>query len=165
MSNLQNITTPKTLELGTWNSEAMFTTPKESRVTCHLSSVTCQMSHVACHMSHVTCHTSNLQNSVTLKPIELGAWNFETMFTKCYMLHVTCHMSLANNMLHVTCHSQTNRAKGLKILRQCSPPHICHVTHVTCHMSHVTCHMLTTYSNCYIVWYDPRSKKRKITAL
>ena len=30
---------------------------------------------------------------------------------------------------------------GPKILRQCSPPPVLHVTCVMCHMSHVPCHL------------------------
>ena len=31
------------------------------------------------------------------------------------------------------------------VLRECSPPQMCHVSHVTCHVSHVTCHMSQFY--------------------
>ena len=33
-----------------------------------------------------------------------------------------------------------NRGAG-EILTQCSPPNVCHVTHVICHVSHVICHV------------------------
>ena len=57
-----------------------------------------------------------LQTIITSKPLELGTWNVDTMFTIPYVSHmsrVMCHVS------HVTCH----------------------VSHVTCHMSCVTCHV------------------------
>ena len=41
---------------------------------------------------------SNLQNTITPKPLELGTWNFYTLFTTCHVSCVTCHLS------HVTCH-------------------------------------------------------------
>ena len=110
MSNLQNFITPKPLELGTWNFEAIFTTTKELCVTCHMSSftrhmsnVTCQMSPVTCHMSHVTCQI--FKKIITSKPLELGAWNFGTMFTTPYLSLDTFHISCVTyHMSHVTCH-------------------------------------------------------------
>ena len=39
---------PKPFELGSWNSETIFTTPCVSHVTCHLSCVMCHVSHVTC---------------------------------------------------------------------------------------------------------------------
>jgi len=122
-----------------------------------MSLVKCHISNVTCRMSHVTCHMSNLQNIVTLKPIELGAWNFETMFTTpsvshvtrhmsrvtCHMWHVTCHMShVTCHMSHVTCrslkhhHSQTIRARDLTFWHN-----VHHLSRVMCHVSHVNCHL------------------------
>ena len=43
------------------------------------------MSCVTCHMSHVTLHNPKL--------LELGTWNFKTMFTTPHVSHVTCHVS------------------------------------------------------------------------
>ena len=55
VTDLQNIITPKPIELGTWYSETMFTPTCVSHVTCHVSHVPCHMSQVTCHMSHVQC--------------------------------------------------------------------------------------------------------------
>ena len=59
----------------------------------------------------------NLQDIINDKPLELGSWNFERMFTTHNMSHVTCHMSCVT----------------------------CHVSHVMCNMSHVTCHVSHYY--------------------
>ena len=40
----------------------------------------------------------NLQNPITPKPLELGTWNFDTIFVTSYVSGVRCHMS------HVRCH-------------------------------------------------------------
>jgi hypothetical protein len=66
------------------------------------------MSHVTCHMSHVTCHMSN---SIIIIPklLEIGTWNFETMFTTPYVSCVTFHVLYA----------------------------MCHVSQITCHTSYV----------------------------
>ena len=32
-------------------------------------------------------------------------------------------------------------SQGHKIVRECSPPSMCQMSHVTCHMSYITCHM------------------------
>ena len=53
----------------------------------------------------------NLQNINAPKLLDLGTWNFETMFTTSCLSRVMCHM---------TCFT-------------------CHMTCFTCHMSHVTC--------------------------
>ena len=50
-TDLQNITTPKLLELESWHFEIMFTPHHVSPVRCHLSGVT-----VRCHLSPVTWH-------------------------------------------------------------------------------------------------------------
>ena len=55
----------------------------------------------------------NLQNTIHSKPLELGTWHFDKMFTTCQISCVTCQKS------HVTCH----------------------ISHVTCHVSHVACNM------------------------
>jgi hypothetical protein len=55
----------------------------------------------------------NLQNIKTAKPLELGTWNFDTIFAVSYTSSVMCHVSCVT----------------------------CHVSRVTCHGSHVTCHM------------------------
>ena len=47
----------------------------------------------------------NLQQTVIPKPLELGCWNFERMFTFLHLSHVTCHMSrFTCHMSRVTCH-------------------------------------------------------------
>ena len=48
--NLQDIINPKTLELGSWNFERMFTPHHVSHVRCHVSCVRCQVSGVRCHV-------------------------------------------------------------------------------------------------------------------
>ena len=50
----------------------------------------------------------NLQNIINPKLLELGTWNFETMFTTPCVSWVNCHVSCV----------------------------MCHVSHVTCHLSH-----------------------------
>ena len=52
--NLQNIITPKPLELGTW-SLRQCSSPPACHVRCQVSGVRCQVSGVRCHMSGVTC--------------------------------------------------------------------------------------------------------------
>ena len=156
-----------------------------SHVTCHMSHVTCHMSHVTCqslkhdhsqtvrdrdltfwdnvhhplfvtcHISHVTCHMYNLQNFITPKPLELGTWNFEAIFTTtkelfvpCHMPSFTCNMSnVTYHMSHVTCHMshvkssknhhfQTIRTRDLKFW-----DNVHHPIFVTWHISHVMCHI------------------------
>ena len=46
---------PRLEELGSWNSEKMFSRHNMSHVTCHVR-VTCHVSCVMCHVSHVMCH-------------------------------------------------------------------------------------------------------------
>ena len=50
----------KTLEIGSWHFERMFTPHNMSYVTCHMSRVTCHVSCVACHVSNVICHFSHI---------------------------------------------------------------------------------------------------------
>ena len=38
-------------------------------------------------------------------------------------------------------HNIINPKPFAKILRECSPDTMCHVSCVTCHMSHITCHV------------------------
>ena len=46
-----------------------------------------------------------LHNSVYPKPLELGSWNFETMFNTPCVPYGTCHISLVKcHMSHVICH-------------------------------------------------------------
>ena len=113
--------------------------------------------HVTCPMSH-----ANLWNIITPKPLELGTWHFETMFTThCvsrviyHMSHVTCHMS------HVTCHMSNLQnfitPKPLELgtwnfeaiftttkeicVTFLMSSFTCHMSNVTCPMSPVTCHI------------------------
>ena len=54
-----------------------------------------------------------LQNITNPKPLELGTWNLETMFTSPNMSHVMCHMS------PVTCHKSFFLSfiyKGVKLV-------------------------------------------------
>ena len=47
----------------------------------------------------------NLQNIITVKPKELGSWNFERRFTRHHMSHVRCNISHVRcHVLHTTCH-------------------------------------------------------------
>ena len=39
----------------------------------------------------------NLQNSITPKPLELGTWNIDTMFTTCHMSCVTCNIFVSSS--------------------------------------------------------------------
>ena len=46
-----------------------------------------------------------------------------------------------------------------EILRECSSPPICHMSHVICHTSHVTCHMshVTCHMSCvtcHLIFFD-----------
>ena len=34
-----------------------------------------------------------------------------------------------------------HKSWGAEILRECSPPTMCHMSHDTCHVSHVRCHV------------------------
>ena len=54
--HLQNIKTPKPLELKSWIFERMFTPHHLSYVMCHMSCVTCQVPPVTCQLSCVTSH-------------------------------------------------------------------------------------------------------------
>ena len=59
----------------------------------------------------------NLQNTINTKPLQLGTWNFDTMFTTCHMSCVTCHVSRV----------------------------MCHLRCVTCHLSPVKRHFLSIF--------------------
>ena len=49
--NIQDIISPKPLELGSWHFERIFIPPHHaSHVTCHVSHLTCQVSGVRCHV-------------------------------------------------------------------------------------------------------------------
>ena len=88
--NLQNILTPKPLELRTWNCEIMFTTFCVSRVTCHMSCVTC-------HKLDVTWH----HNPQTVRARNLTFWgNVQHPLCVTYRKsHVTCHVPHAKKNL------------------------------------------------------------------
>ena len=84
-----------------------------------------------------------LQNSVYPKPLELGCWNFETMFTTpcvscftCHVSHVTCHVSCVTcHVSHVTCPMSEKREKKRRKKRR---KRTCDTLHVTCDTWHVT---------------------------
>jgi hypothetical protein len=53
-----------------------------------------------------------LQSIITSKPLELGTWNFDTMFTIPNVSHVTCQTSnVTCYVSHVTCHLSGRRKK------------------------------------------------------
>ena len=54
--NLQNIISPKPLELGGWIFERILTPHHVSHITCHMSFVMCHVSHFTCLMSRIKCH-------------------------------------------------------------------------------------------------------------
>ena len=76
----------------------------------------CCISHIKCHMSHVWCHLSGV--SCQVSPV------------RCHMSGVMCHISLPK------CQSL-----GPEILSSCSPPSICHMSHILYNMSSVMHHM------------------------
>ena len=88
----------------------------------------------------------NLQTIITPKPLDLGTWDFYTMFTTPCVPHDTCHMSgvtcqvsvVRCHMSGVTSNSQTVRAIELKFWEkvQLLTPVTCHMSHVMCHVSH-----------------------------
>ena len=51
-------------------------------------------------------------------------------------------------------HLHSRRSLGLEILRECSPPSTCQISHVTCHASNVTCHVscgLCSFCGCLVL--------------
>ena len=71
-------------------------TPKADCAVRHMSYVTC----------HMSCNTGHLSHDIiTPKLLELGTWNFETVFTTPCVSWVTCHVSqVMCHMSCVTCH-------------------------------------------------------------
>ena len=67
----------------------------------------------------------NLLIIITTKPLELGSWNFERMFTPHHVSYVRCHMSgVRCQVSGVRC-----QVSGVR----------CQVSGVMCHMSGVMC--------------------------
>ena len=60
-----------------------------------------------------------LQTIITSKPLKLGTWNYDTMFTVPYVSCVACHMSRVTcDMSHVTCHvSHVKRRREKKVIK------------------------------------------------
>ena len=71
----------------------------------------------ACSVTESSFSSRSSKHHNSQSVLELGSWNFETVFTTPYMSQVTYHV------LHVMCHMSCVT---------------CHVSHVMCHMSHFT---------------------------
>ena len=76
--------------------------------------------------------------------------------TALFFIHLVSE-SVYSSILSKYHKSQIVRARELTILRECSPPTKCHmshvsihVSHVTCHVSHVTCHVHMSYVLCHM---------------
>ena len=45
------------------------------------------------------------------------------------------------NIISKTLYIPRRKSLGAELLRECSPPTMCQISHITCHLSHVMCHV------------------------
>ena len=101
-------------------------------VTCHMSRVTmCQVSHVTCHMSRVMCHFFFSQSGEAYWWRVCYQRGLPRLVYFIFLFRILKILSIPNR-----------KSWGTDILRECSPPTMCHMSFVTSHVSRVKCHIL-----------------------
>ena len=71
--------------------------------------------------------------------LNLKTWYSRGCFTNTFVTHSWSQSVIIFLQTSKTSFHPNRKSKGAEIFRECSPPTICHVSHVTCHMLHVTC--------------------------
>ena len=90
-------------------------------------------SHILCQFSPVC---ANLWVLLLLtEPVQLG------LFTNTFVIHNSSQRLILFLQIFKAPSLQNRISQGPAILRECSPPSMCHMSHFTCRVSYVTCPM------------------------